>query len=277
MFKLLSSIALATLVGVLAAPAAAVEGDGAGCSDHPLFSRMPSYLIQRCETRAFDQHSFWDAKRAEVKVEGKLYEIRYARVPGSADVTRLQIQRNYQAAISKIGGSHLSTDDDGNSYLRLTKDGKELWVHVAAYIPDEWMLTIVEREAMKQDVVADAAALAGGLRGEGHVAVYGLLFDTGKAELKPASDAALVEVAKLLKADMGLRLHVVGHTDNVGEFEANQKLSQARAAAVVAALVGKHGIAAARLQAHGVGSLAPVASNDSEAGRAKNRRVELVK
>lgn len=262
---------------LLAGSALAAEGDAPGCADHPLFSRMPSYLIQRCETRAFDQHGFLDAKRAEVKVEGKLYEIRYARTPGSAEVTRLQIQRNYQNAVAKIGGTHLATDDDGNSYLRLAKDGKELWVHVAAYIPDEWMLTIVEREAMKQDVVADAAALAGGIRSEGHVAVYGILFDTGKAELKPASEPALAEVAKLLKADAGLRLRVVGHTDNVGDFDANLKLSQARAAAVVAALVGKHGIAATRLQAHGVGSLAPLASNDNEAGRAKNRRVELVK
>ena len=104
-----------------------------------------------------------------------------------------------------------------------------------------------------------------------------LFFDTGKADLKPESDAALAEVAKLLKADPALKVYVVGHTDNVASLELNTKLSQARADAVVQALVARHGVAAARLVGRGAGPLAPVASNDTEDGRARNRRVELVK
>lgn len=116
-----------------------------------------------------------------------------------------------------------------------------------------------------------------GLKTTGHVEVPGIFFDTGKSDLKPESDASVSEVAKLLKADPALKVYVVGHTDNVASLDLNAKLSQARAEAVVQALVGKHGIAAARLAGRGVGPLAPVASNDSEDGRAKNRRVELVK
>ena len=95
--------------------------------------------------------------------------------------------------------------------------------------------------------------------------------------LKPESDAAVAEIAKMLQADPALKVYVVGHTDNVASLDLNMKLSQARADSVVQALVAKHGIAAARLTGRGVGPLCPVASNDAEDGRAKNRRVELVK
>lgn len=97
------------------------------------------------------------------------------------------------------------------------------------------------------------------------------------AVVKTESQPALAEIAKLLAANPGLKLHVVGHTDSVGTVEANLKLSQARAEAVVQELVTRYHVAAARLRGHGVSSLAPVAPNDSDEGRAKNRRVELVK
>jgi outer membrane protein OmpA-like peptidoglycan-associated protein len=129
---------------------------------------------------------------------------------------------------------------------------------------------------MKQEVAANAESLAGSIRESGKAAVYGIYFDTGKADIKPASEPALAEIAKLLKADPKLKLYVVGHTDNAGPFGPNIKLSEERAAAVVKALVGKYGIVASRLTPFGDGPTAPVASNKSEEGRAKNRRVELV-
>jgi outer membrane protein OmpA-like peptidoglycan-associated protein len=107
--------------------------------------------------------------------------------------------------------------------------------------------------------------------------VYGIYFDTGKSSLKPESEQAIGEVAKLMKNEAALKLYVVGHTDNVGGLEPNMKLSQDRADAVVQALVRNNGIPAARLKAFGAGPYAPVASNDTEDGKAKNRRVELVK
>ena len=126
-------------------------------------------------------------------------------------------------------------------------------------------------------VMVDANAMAKEIAATGHVALYGIHFDTNKAELKPESDAALQEIAKLLKQDPNLKLLVVGHTDNVGGYDANLTLSDRRAAAVFQTLTSKHGIPPARLRAVGVGMAAPVAPNETEDGRAKNRRVELVR
>ena len=140
------------------------------------------------------------------------------------------------------------------------------------------LLEVIETAPMEAGLVTvDASAMAKEIDATGHVALYGIHFDTNMAELKPESDGALQEIAKLMKQETTLRLLVVGHTDNVGGFDANVTLSERRAAAVLQALTTKHGIAAARLRAVGVGMAAPVAPNQTEAGRAKNRRVELVR
>ena len=139
------------------------------------------------------------------------------------------------------------------------------------------MLYVVEIKPMEGGLVTvDAAALASDITRSGHAAVYGIYFDTAKAEVKPESDAALKEIAKLLQQTPTLKLFVVGHTDGVGTLASNMDLSKRRADAVVAALTTKYGVGAARLVAQGCGPLAPVLSNASEDGRARNRRVELV-
>lgn len=140
------------------------------------------------------------------------------------------------------------------------------------------LLEVAETAAMDSGLVTvDAAAMAKEIDATGRVALYGIYFDTNRAELKPESDAALLEIVKLLQQDPKLTLLVVGHTDSVGGYDANMTLSSRRAAAVFEALTAKHGIAAARLRPVGVGMAAPVASNASEEGRARNRRVELVR
>lgn len=136
---------------------------------------------------------------------------------------------------------------------------------------------IVEPVAMQTgQVLVNAAALRQGLDTEGRIALYGVYFDTGKSALKPESKAQLDEMAKLLQASAALRVFIVGHTDNQGALDANLALSRARAQAVVDALVKGYKIDPQRLSAAGVANHAPVASNASEAGRARNRRVELV-
>ena len=125
-------------------------------------------------------------------------------------------------------------------------------------------------------MTVNAAALQGDIGKTGHVAVYGIYFDTAKADVKSESAPALLEIGKLLQQDPKLKLYIVGHTDSVGEFQMNMDLSRRRADAVLKALTTTYGVAPDRLQAYGNGSLAPVASNRDEAGRAKNRRVELV-
>ncbi len=107
------------------------------------------------------------------------------------------------------------------------------------------------------------------MRTTGDAAVYGSYFDTGKSVIKPESATAIAEIAKLLKSDLGLKIHVVGHTDNVGSVDSNIKLSQSRAEAVIQELVRNNGIAPSRLRAFGCGQFAPVMSNDTEDGRAK--------
>jgi outer membrane protein OmpA-like peptidoglycan-associated protein len=138
------------------------------------------------------------------------------------------------------------------------------------------LIDIIEKQAMKQDVVMDADAMAGSLTDTGSVAVYGIYFDTAKSELKPESETALSQIAKLLKEHPDLKVFIVGHTDMMGEATANVKLAQARAQAVISALTAKYSVASSRLVPFGAGPFAPVASNKTEAGRAKNRRVELV-
>lgn len=271
---LLSVVCLFLLLSV---PAAAEQKDKTGCQDHPLFTRMPNYWIHNCEEKSFDVHAFPLGKGKTEKVEGRLWWIKY--LPQSdlkARPSQLQILRNYENAVKKLGGTVL-LEEDIRRTLKLVKGGKEFWVDVVADHTSMQLIYIVAKAAMQQDIVANADVFSNDIRTTGHAAVYGIYFDTGKSVVKPESDAALVEIAKLLKADAGLKVYVVGHTDNVGSMDSNMKLSQARAEAVVNALVGKHGIAAARLKSNGVSSLAPVASNDTEDGKAKNRRVELVK
>jgi outer membrane protein OmpA-like peptidoglycan-associated protein len=136
---------------------------------------------------------------------------------------------------------------------------------------------IVELRPMVQNmVVVTADEMSKSLSTSGRVALYGIYFDTNKAEIKPESKPSLEQIARLLKKDSRLKLCVVGHTDNIGGLEFNQNLSRRRAEAVVAALTKQYGVGAGRLSPHGVAYLAPVAVNTTEEGRAKNRRVELV-
>jgi OmpA-OmpF porin, OOP family len=140
------------------------------------------------------------------------------------------------------------------------------------------LLDVVETAPMESKMVTvDAAAMAKDVAATGHVALYGIYFDHDKSDVKPESAPTIEEIARFLKQEPKLAMFVVGHTDNVGGYDYNMGLSQRRAVAVVKELTTKHGIAATRLKPAGTGPLAPVAPNDTDEGRAKNRRVELVK
>jgi len=258
-------------------PIIAQQKDNSDCKDHPLFTRMPDYWIHSCTQEEFNAHVFNSGQGKTAQVEGQYWEIRYyPQATLKSKPSELQILRNFENAATKLGGTVLSSEK-GKETLKLTKDGKEVWVEVTAEFTGKYWLTIVEKKAMAQDIVANADVLSNDLKATGHSAVYGIYFDTGKSEIKLESEQAIAEIAKLLKSEAGLKVHVVGHTDNVGGMEANMKLSRDRADAVVQALIRNHGIIASRLNAYGNGPYAPVASNDTEEGRAKNRRVELVK
>lgn len=140
------------------------------------------------------------------------------------------------------------------------------------------LLDVIEDKPMEQKMVTvDAAKMASEIKTTGRVALYGLFFDTDRAELKAESAPSLAEIGKLLNAQPALKVYIVGHTDNAGGFDYNMGLSQRRAKSVVDKLVQSYGISADRLKPAGAGMIAPVASNDDEAGRSKNRRVEIIK
>ena len=254
----------------------AAEKDKQGSKDHPLLTRMPDFHIIDYSEKDFDKHEFIVQNGKKVSVEGHKYYIQYNINQGAKGPGDLKVVRNIQNALTKIGGKVLFEGERPyNSTVKLEKGGKETWVTVSAW-PTLYRLTIVEKEVMKQEVEANAEAMGNDINTTGHVSIYGIYFDTGKTEIKPESDAAIAEIAKLLKNNNALKVYVVGHTDNVGSFEANMKLSKDRADAVTNSLVSKHGIASSRLKAYGVSSLNPIASNKTEEGKAKNRRVELV-
>ncbi|MFB9243208.1 OmpA family protein [Massilia antarctica] len=138
-------------------------------------------------------------------------------------------------------------------------------------------MQVIEAAGVEQgNVTVDASAIGAALRKDGRIALYGILFDTNKAVIKPESKDTLEQMARSLKNDPGVNVFIVGHTDNQGAVDANLALSRKRAQAVVDALGTQYGIAPARMQAHGVANLAPAANNADDSGRARNRRVEMV-
>ena len=298
-----SLLTLCLFFALVATVALSQEQDVEGSKDHPLVSRYPGSLIVAYEVEQFDEFDLpvapsrqkgdtWDFEKVE-HLEGKVTIIEY-QFPAERSI--LEVFRNYQSALSRAGFQVLFTCRDQQCGLEMHPEGLGFWagwdnrylaaklarpegdVYVGLNVLSEHAyLVVVEIKPMESGLVTvNAAALAGDLSRTGHVAVYGIYFDTGKADLKPESDPTLAEIAKLLKQNPTLKLHVVGHTDSQGDLAMNMDLSKRRAAAVVAALTTKHGIAVARLRPDGVGPLAPVASNKTEEGRAKNRRVELV-
>jgi OmpA-OmpF porin, OOP family len=271
-------VLLCAVVLLLATGAAAQVADYKGCKDHPLFpTRMPEYRISDCKVEDFGFYDFFVTKGPKISVEGKFTFITYTYTgQGTNEPSGLAVVRNYENAIQQAGGTILQSVKGWWVNGKIVKDGQETWVQAEKGNGKIW-LRIVEKKEMEQHIQADAAALGNDIRSKGHVAVYGILFDTGKSVIKPESAPSVAEIAKLLNADPGLKVFVVGHTDNVGSVESNLKLSQERAQAVLQSLVSEHGIAAARLRAYGCAQFAPVESNDSEEGRAKNRRVEIVK
>ena len=284
-----------------------------GSADHPLVSRYPGTLIGEYHQVAFDEFTLplgrpkpgSNVLDKSQHLEGKITNIVY-EAPAGRSI--LEIYRNYESAL-KTGGfqvlfSCVNVQGCGSSGPILYGARAEDWSWGAGLrvltaklarsegdvylylLVGQWTnlaegsavhLYVVETKPMESGLVTvNAAALAGDISRTGHSAVYGIYFDTGKADVKPESDAALKEIAKMLQENPALKLLVVGHTDNVGTLASNMDLSKRRAAAVVQVLTATHGVAAARLLAQGDGPLAPVASNGTEEGRAKNRRVELV-
>jgi outer membrane protein OmpA-like peptidoglycan-associated protein len=258
------------------------QEDEPGTKDPALFNRMPGYYIAKVESKEFDAHKFFDGKKL-ITVEGKVTIVSYSPKESlNPRPSELQIRRNYSNAIKKIGGKVLFEGrtelHEDNRYNRevltgnIVRENVEVWTDVYS-MGDDYYVTVVEKQLMRQDIAA--SDMLDAINKNGFIALD-IHFDTGKWTIKPESEPIIEQIVLLLKDNADLKLSVEGHTDNVGDAKSNLKLSDDRAKSVVAALT-KAGIQGLRLSATGFGQDRPVADNRSEEGRAKNRRVELVK
>lgn len=244
--------------------------------DYTLFGHMPGYTGE-LQKRNFDKFTFkiqdGDEVR-DVEAQGARWTTVYTIKDGALMASNLDVKQNYRAAVEGMGGQVLH-DKDRDMSARFEKNGQNIWLHIYTQ-ENEIQLNVIEEKAFEARIVPpEASALKAALDKEGHVALY-VNFDFDKATLKPDAAPVIVQVVKLLKDNPGLILSVDGHTDNIGTHEYNMKLSADRAASVVA-VVTAQGIVNGRLKSQGFGFDKPIADNATSEGRAKNRRVELVK
>jgi len=270
-----STVPVALLLSLFCAvPALTQQQDVSGGKDHPLLSRMDGFYIWEYTEFEYESEGFYDAEDNEYVIAGHKWVIEYSLKEGLVPPGQLTVQQNYINAVKAIAGEVLNED---GVYMKVASEGRETWIYL--WVSDngsDYTLTLVERSAMEQEVVADPAALAGDITRSGHAAVYGILFDFDSYVIKPESEPTLQAIAELLVQNSSLNLYLVGHTDMTGSIDYNIALSANRAQAVVDALVERYGISADRLTAKGVGPLCPVSTNRTEEGRRLNRRVELV-
>lgn len=266
---------------VLLAFASPVVAQDEEFKDHPAFPRYPAFVATHGEDLEFGSYEFWRKDQDPVTAEGKYTRRDYALPEEVKNPGAVAVGRNYRNAVLTKGGKVLYDELDNSGGMlsaTLSIGGAKVWVQVEiANGGTAYSLHIIEEQAMAQRIELDASQLAKALQETGRVAVHGILFETGKAVITPESAAALAAIVEVLKADAALRLEIEGHTDHVGAAAANVKLSQDRAAAVKQYLVTTGGIDATRLTTAGFGDTRPVADNATEDGRARNRRVELVR
>ena len=281
--KVVRNVVFCTLVGT--SWMAAAQQDVGKSKDHPMLTRYPNSYITEYE-KNFNAVEFAvggsPTAPQRKAIEGDATTITYFHKSADTQPSALQVLRNYQNAVKGIGGEvvyeRLPKDGDGGELtMKATSGGKEVWVRVEPGIfsapTQSYKLQVVEVAAMQQVVTANK--LLEEINRNGFIALY-IQFDTGKWDLKADGTATVAEIAKMLKAAPTLKIAIEGHTDNVGQPAANKTLSERRAQSVMKA-VAAAGVEAGRLSAAGFGQEKPVADNRSDEGRAKNRRVELVK
>jgi OOP family OmpA-OmpF porin len=229
---------------IFSLPAFMQTTDTEGCKDSPMFpTRMSNYYILECK----DNYDAMDFNVAAGNAKG-------------------------------LGGTTMFLNtSEAIAVFKIMKNGHEsAWVKVECGGDDNndmIVLSIIQLAEMVQEVTADDILKA--LNKDGHIALY-INFETGKSEIKAESQAVIDQLVQMLKANPDLKISIEGHTDNVGAAAANQTLSEKRATAVLDALAAK-GIDRSRLSFKGYGASKPLMDNNTEDGKAKNRRVEIVK
>jgi OOP family OmpA-OmpF porin len=249
--------------------------DAEGCKDHPLFNRMPNYTIREC-TANFGITDLVMTDGNSKTIEGYKTMVTYDfnTEGGKQAYSFYQVVKNYENALAKYNVKRIYL---ASQYATLfCKSGtKSIWIGIeaASDVAESYTLIIMEIEEMKQDI--QASAILDALNKDGYIALD-ILFETGKSVIQKESQPIIDQIYEMLKANADLKVSIEGHTDNVGDAASNKTLSINRAKSVMDALIAK-GIDKSRMSSVGYGQEKPVADNRNEEGRAKNRRVEIVK
>jgi OOP family OmpA-OmpF porin len=260
------------------------QNDADGCKDHELLTRLENFYISDCSDNYNELLLRTSVSKTETK-EGNLfyYYYRYNFDAGVKMKSPLQIVKNYENAVVKNGGRLVfkntnSSEGDIEATLYLSTKDKEYWIQLTRFAGngievEAFGLNVLEIESMKQEVVA--SEMFEKINKEGFISLY-INFETGKSDIKSESQPIIDQLSEMLKQNPTLKISIEGHTDNVGGDIINQPLSESRAKSVMNALISKE-IDVSRLKSKGLGQSKPIADNDTEEGRAKNRRVEIFK
>jgi outer membrane protein OmpA-like peptidoglycan-associated protein len=224
-----------------------------------------------------------DADEVELKIEGKIIKVRGARnkmiydPPDTKPITSgLEVQENYRAALKDLGASTAFADTDGLTVARYDNHGQVVWLQIQSGTKAATTVDAVEEKPVQLAIQPPQASdMKTAIERDGLVTLY-VNFDFNKATVKADAPPVIAQVVTLMKANPTLKLSIEGHTDGIGPHDFNVKLSQERAATAVSALKAQS-IDGSRLTSAGFGPDRPIAPNDTDEGRAKNRRVELVK
>jgi outer membrane protein OmpA-like peptidoglycan-associated protein len=257
------------------------QQDKPDCKDaEPAYlGRMNGFYLSNCQTSEYKEHEFFyraiGGKSVRLKKAGEYRRLMYEKdKSASRNVSGDQIRANYANAILKIKGKSLS---ENNTFFSFIVNGNEVFLQVENAVDSDdkgYDIFMIEVKAMKQEI---EFSIKEGIEKDGKIALYGILFDTGKSEIKPESAETLKQITDYLNANPAVRIIVAGHTDNTGTYTGNMTLSKARAESIKTYLSGTGKISASRMIAEGVGQVCPVSSNDTEEGRKLNRRIEIVK
>ncbi len=246
---------------------------------HPIIKLIPGFIVQRKEIKDYEKVEFYDKKGNVLEKKGKHYFYDMAKNDENGErdegFSGMEILQNYKEAALELGGEILYESSSLLHFYVESKNGIAIWAKVDA-AGGWYYLDIVEEKAMTKSLIFDADTLEKELEENGKIVLYGILFDTAKHTLKDHSISQLEQIVKLMRKNKAIKIEVQGHTDNVGDDDYNMKLSNDRAKQVVEFLK-MFDIKEDRMKSKGYGESSPIADNDTEEGRKKNRRVELIK
>lgn len=288
----------------------AFSQDIQGSQDHPITGRYEGSEIVAYETVEFDEQEFLTASgwtdAPTTTFEGEMTRIAYQMPEGASAI---QVLRGFEQRLTQAGFeivfscAHIRGDEGCGPQARTpgawvplpgfafshnttrvlfaSRQNEAAEVNIQITVGETHQgpvfgSIVISEKAPFENKVIDAATVSSELTAQGKMAFYDILFETGSAELKSSSDTTLQVISEVISGAEGLKVIVVGHTDNQGALDYNIQLSRARAEAVRDRLISSFSVSEGRISAAGVAFLAPVSTNATAEGRALNRRVEIV-